>query len=317
VDDAVGQDQFARRGLHARTMTEADVVATIDPVNDQERADVAAGTAAIAAGVEVRDVTELDGLEAVYRLFDGIWRPSPDNPPVTTQMLRALSKAGNYVSGAFDGAALVGACVGFLGAPVGHVLHSHIAGVAPGALGRHVGFALKLHQRAWAMARGIGEVEWTYDPLVARNAHFNITKLGAFPAEYLANFYGDMADDINGGDDTDRLLIRWDLGSAAVAEACAGASRPGDAEVERARGAVVALGRSPHGTPVPGSLDGETLLVAVPRDVEALRAADPGGAKEWRGAVREVLGAALAGGARITGFDRAGWYVVANSKESR
>jgi len=57
--------------------------------------------------------------------------------------------------------------------------------------------------------------------------------------------------------------------------------------------------------------------VAVPRDVEALRAADPGGAKEWRGAVREVLGAALAGGARITGFDRAGWYVVANSKESR
>ena len=279
-------------------------------MDDRKRAHAVAGAAAVAAGVEVRDVTAMDGLEAVYRLFDGIWRPSPGNPPVTTQMLRALSKAGNYVSGAFDGPTLVGACVGFLAAPVGQVLHSHIAGVVPGALGRHVGFALKLHQRAWALARGIGEVEWTYDPLVARNAHFNITKLGAFPAEYLANFYGDMTDDINSGDDTDRLLIRWDLESAVVEEACAGVYRPGDVEAERARGAVVALGRSPHGTPIPGSLDGETLLVAVPRDVEALRAADPGRAKEWRGAVREVLGTALARGARVTGFDRAGWYIL-------
>lgn len=314
MDHAVGRDQLARRGWSARTMTEGDEVATMNTVNDQERAHVAAGTAAIAAGVVVRDVTELTDLEAVYRLFDGIWRPSPDNPPVTTQMLRALSKAGNYVSGAFDGPALVGACVGFLGAPVGHVLHSHIAGVASGALGRHVGFALKLHQRAWAMARGIGEVEWTYDPLVARNAYFNITKLGALPSEYLANFYGDMTDDINGGDDTDRILIRWDLGSAAVVEACAGRPRPGDVEAELARGAVVALGRTSHGWPVPGSTEGETLLVAVPRDVEALRSIDPGAAKEWRVAVREVLGAALAGGGRVTGFDRAGWYVVTNGE---
>ncbi|MCS7475652.1 GNAT family N-acetyltransferase [Umezawaea endophytica] len=280
-------------------------------MNDQESAHV---TAATAAGVVVRDVTEMAELEAVYRLFDGIWRPSPDNPPVTTAMLRALSKAGNYVSGAYDGPALVGACVGFLGAPAGRVLHSHVAGVASSALGRHVGFALKLHQRAWAMDRGMGEVEWTFDPLVARNAHFNITKLGALPAEYLANFYGDMTDGINGGDDTDRILLRWDLGSAAVVDACAGRPRPGDAEAERSRGAVVALGRSPHGAPVPGSLEGGTLLVAVPRDVEALRAADPGAAKEWRVAVREVLGAALAGGARVTGFDRAGWYVVTNGE---
>ncbi len=314
---AVGIDQLAHPDSCSRTMTGADRAETMGTVNDQERAHVAAGTAAIAAGVEVRDVTGLDDLEAVYRLFGGIWRPAPDNPPVTTQMLRALSKAGNYVSGAFDGPVLVGACVGFFGAPAGHVLHSHVAGVASTALGRHVGFALKLHQRAWSVARGIGAVEWTFDPLVARNAHFNITKLGALPAEYLANFYGGMADSINGGDDSDRLLVRWELGSDAVTAACAGTPAAGDAEAERARGAVVALGRSEHGTPVRGSLDGETLLVAVPRDVEALRAADPGGAKEWRVAVRKVLADALAGGARITGFDRAGWYVVTNGKGSR
>lgn len=310
---AVGHDQLDRSGWCGRTMTEGGAVATMGPVNEQEHAHAAAA----AAGVEVRDVTGLADLEAVYRLFDGIWRPAPNNPPVTTHLLRALSKAGNYVAGAFDGPVLVGACVGFLGAPAGHVLHSHVAGVASTALGRHVGFALKLHQRAWAAERGIGEVEWTYDPLVARNAHFNITKLGARPAEYLANFYGDMADDINGGDDSDRLLIRWDLRSAAVADACAGAPAPGDVRAELERGAVVALGRSAHGTPVAGSVEGETLLVAVPRDVEALRTADPGGAKEWRVAVREVLGAALAGGGGITGFDRAGWYVVTNGKGSR
>jgi len=298
-------------------MTDIPAVATMNLVNDQERAHVAAGTAAVAAGVVVRDVTELDELDAVYRLYDGIWRPFPDNPPVTTKLLRALSKAGNYVSGAFDGPMLVGAGVGFFGAPAAHVLHSHVAGVSAAALGRQVGFALKLHQRAWAMARGISLVEWTFDPLVGRNAHFNITKLGALPVEYLTNFYGGMDDGINGGGDSDRLLVRWELAADAVGRACAGTPLPGDAEAERARGAVVALGRSAHDTPVLGSLEGETLLVAVPHDIGNLRSIDPGQAKEWRGAVREVLGAALADGARITGFDRAGWYVLTNGRDSR
>ncbi|MEO6083266.1 MAG: GNAT family N-acetyltransferase [Umezawaea sp.] len=279
-------------------------------MNDQEHA-------AAKADVMVREVTELAELEAVHRLYDRIWRPDPENPPVTTKLLRALSKAGNYVSGAFDGPVLVGACVGFFGAPAANVLHSHVTGVSSAALGRQVGFALKLHQRAWAMARRVATVEWTYDPLVARNAHFNITKLGARPVEYLANFYGGMDDDINGEDDSDRLLLRWDLASDAVVEACAGTSRPGDADAERARGAVVALGRSAQGTPVTGSLEGETLLVAVPHDVEALRSTDPGLAKGWRVAVREVLDAALADGARITGFDRRGWYVMTNGKDTR
>ncbi len=57
---------------------------------------------------------------------------------------------------------------------------------------------MKLHQRAWAIARGIPVIEWTFDPLVARNAYFNIRKLGAMPVEYLPNFYGIMGDGING-----------------------------------------------------------------------------------------------------------------------
>ncbi|WP_199439746.1 GNAT family N-acetyltransferase [Umezawaea beigongshangensis] len=270
----------------------------------------AAEAAALAAGVTIREITGLPELEAVHRLYDEIWRPDPTNPPVTTELLRALSKAGNYVAGAFDGPRLVGACAGFFGPPARAALHSHVAGVSAAALGRSVGFALKLHQRAWALHRGVSTVAWTFDPLVRRNAHFNLAKLGAAPEEYLVDFYGGMRDGINGSDDSDRLLVHWDLTAPAVVAACAGTPSPRDARAELAGGAVVALGRSEHDLPIAGELAGDTLLVAVPRDVEALRSADPGQAKEWRVALRDVLTTLVADGARITGFDRAGWYVV-------
>jgi predicted GNAT superfamily acetyltransferase len=73
---------------------------------------------------------------------------------------------------------------------------------------------------------------------------------------------------------------------------------------------VVALARSERGLPVAGSLHGRTVLVAVPRDIERLRPADPDQARRWRTALREVLGTLLADGARVAGFDGAGWYVV-------
>ncbi|GAA5169875.1 GNAT family N-acetyltransferase [Amycolatopsis dongchuanensis] len=270
----------------------------------------AARRAADAAGVTVAEIADLDGFDTVYRLFDAIWRPDPKNPPITTELMRALTKAGNYVAGAYAGGELVGACVGFFGTPAAEVLHSHIAGVAPAMAGRSVGLALKLHQRAWALRRGITGIEWTFDPLVSRNAYFNLAKLGATAAEYLPNFYGGMRDGINGEDETDRLLVYWRLDSPAVLAACDGTPGPLSAEAERARGATVALGRSDQGAPVPGTTEGDVLLVAVPRDIEKLRVTDPGVAKDWRVAVRETLGTLVGGGARIAGFDRAGWYVV-------
>jgi len=270
----------------------------------------AADAAARAAGVQVREISLLGELDAVYRLYADIWRPEPKNPPVTSELLRAFSKAGNYVAGAFDGDALVGACVGFFGAPADGTLHSHIAGVPGAARGRNVGFALKLHQRAWSMVRGASTVAWTFDPLVRRNAYFNLVKLAARPAEYLTNFYGGMHDAINGGDDSDRLLVRWHLDAPSVVAACAGTSTAADAGTERASGATIALDVSPLGGPVLGTPDSQTVLVGVPTDIEALRLSDPGCAKDWRIAVREVLGHLIAEGALVTGFDRAGWYVL-------
>lgn len=267
----------------------------------------AADVAARAAGVRVRELTTQDELTAVYRMYNEIWRPDPTNPPVTSELLRALSKAGSYLAGAFDHGELVAACVGFFGTPASSALHSHITGVSGTARGRNVGFALKVHQRAWSMLRGVSTVSWTFDPLVRRNAYFNLVKLAASVDEYLTNFYGFMHDGINGSDDSDRILMNWHLESPAVINACAGSPVQMHADVDTSS---IALGIGADGGPRPGSLDGETLLVALPEDIEALRAQEPGRAKAWRVAVRESLGELLAADAQVVGFDRAGWYVV-------
>lgn len=280
---------------------------------DCDCAVAAAENAARAAGVTIRELSSLAEFEAVYHLYDLIWRPEPENPPITTELLRALTKSGNYVAGAFAGDQLLGAGVGFFEAPAAGALHSHIAGVSAEARGRSVGFALKLHQRAWALLRGVSTIAWTFDPLAARNAYFNLVKLGAVPVEYLPDFYGGIRDQLNGVDDTDRLLVRWQLLTPRVVAACGGTVSPAHAKSELSDGAVVALGRSEHGNPVPGSTDAATLLVAIPPNIEALRADDPGRAAEWRTALRDVLGGLLTGSARVVGFDPSGWYVLSTA----
>ncbi|WP_309222321.1 GNAT family N-acetyltransferase [Aeromicrobium sp. S22] len=281
--------------------------AALDPQLDADRT---ADAAASAARVLIREVVDLPELEQVLDLYARIWGREA-NPPLTLELLRAFTKAGNYVGGAFaaDGR-LVGACVGFFHAPADDALHSHIAGVDSTMVDRHVGFALKLHQRAWALGRGVSDVAWTFDPLVSRNAYFNLVKLAARPVEYLPNFYGPMDDSINGADETDRLLVRWSLTDPAVELACSGGATSSVVADELAAGALTALGMDADGAPVRGRLDGATSLVAVPREISLLRASDPALARRWRLEVRDVLGGLLADGARITGFDKQGWYVV-------
>jgi predicted GNAT superfamily acetyltransferase len=256
--------------------------------------------AADASGVRVVELRDLAGFQLAVDLFESVWGSAPMN----RDMLRALGKAGNYVSGAFRGDLLVGACAAFFGPPGGAAMHSHVAAVAPGQHGRHVGFAVKLHQRAWALRRGVTRITWTYDPLVHRNAYFNLAKLGATAAAYLVNFYGPMHDAINGDDESDRLLVDWDL------LAPPGATATPDLETLRAQGAVTGLSMDDQGNPVVGSTAGPVVLVGVPPEVETLRRADPAAARAWRYALRTVLGGLLADGGRVTGFARSGWYVV-------
>lgn len=290
-----------------------EVVTNTAPLLRDEAA-AAATAAATASGVQVRTLAEVADLTAVTRLFEAIWRPAPGNQPVTSELLRAMVSAGNYVAGAFDGTELLGACFGFFGGPAKGGLHSHIAGVATAGHGRGIGFALKLHQRAWALGQDVPVVSWTFDPLVRRNAHFNLTKLAARPEHYLPDFYGPMHDGINGAGDTDRLMVAWDLASPPVRAAARAEPARFDAAALRNKGAAVALAADESGAPVTGPADAPVVLVAVPPDIEALRRADPGRGRAWRVALREVLGGLMTGGASVIGFDRAGWYVVAKEQ---
>ncbi|GAA5069067.1 GNAT family N-acetyltransferase [Thermocatellispora tengchongensis] len=242
----------------------------------------------------VRELRDVEDMEDVRLLFDRIWGPDPGGAAVTVELLRALAHSGNYVAGAYQGGTLVGASVGFLGRPAGEVLHSHITGAASG---RGIGLALKLHQREWALRHGLARITWTFDPLVRRNAHFNLAKLGARPEEYLTSFYGPMDDAINAGDESDRLLAVWRLAEAHPAVAVPA-------------GTPMALGVR-DGLPVAGAVDGAgTVLVALPEDIEGMRRRDPGAAKAWRHALREVLGGLMVAGGRVTGFHDKSYYVV-------
>ncbi|MFI9556512.1 GNAT family N-acetyltransferase [Nonomuraea endophytica] len=250
--------------------------------------------------IAIRELHEIADLEEVHALFGDIWHFDPGGEPISVELMRAFSHAGNYITGAYDGATLVGASVGFMA--VGGVLHSHITGAA---VGRGIGFELKMHQRRWALERGLTRISWTYDPLVRRNAHFNLAKLGARPHEYLPSFYGVMGDAINQGDESDRVLAVWDLTSPHVEAAVRREPYP----LNVAPGTAVAL-RNEGGRPVLGDMDAPVVLVAIPADVEGLRGVDPGTAKAWRHAVRDVLGGMLAEGRKVTGFHDKKYYVV-------
>ncbi|NYF44274.1 GNAT family N-acetyltransferase [Streptosporangium sandarakinum] len=257
-------------------------------------------------GLDVRELRDVGEFEDAVRLFDAIWHPDPGNRPITAELMRALSHAGNYVAGAYEGGRLTGASVAFLAAPIGRALHSHVTGALPG---RGAGLALKLHQRAWALERGLDRVTWTYDPLVRRNAHFNLAKLGAHAEEYLPSFYGAMDDAINAGDESDRLLAVWHLSEPRVLAAARGEPYVPEVPADAVTGLTV-LDGLPSPVPAGAWAGARTVLVAVPEDVEALRRADPDAARAWRHAVREVLGGLLTEGALVTGFDRRAGYVV-------
>jgi predicted GNAT superfamily acetyltransferase len=232
---------------------------------------------------DIKEVVVMAQLRELSNVFSTIWGV---RDPVDASTLRALSHSGNYVAAAYSNYRIVGGLVGWLGGhpPNDLHLHSHILGVLPGNDVRGVGFALKQHQRAWCIARGVTTIEWTFDPLVRRNAYFNLVKLGADAVEYLAEFYGRMDDGINAGDESDRLLVRWRLDSP------------------RAQAAA-------EGRPIEPRLDG-ARLVQLPDDIVAIRRDDPALARRWRHDVREALGGAMKDGYRVTGFSRDFEYVL-------
>lgn len=282
----------------------------------QDDAATAAGTAATeaarAAGVAIVDLRELADLEQMSALLDDVWGRDPAAGAILApELLRAMEHAGCQITAAFRDQRMVAATAALIGFEHGHVhLHSHITGVRPDAQARGVGWAMKQYQRAWALARGITTVRWTFDPLVRRNAVFNLVKLGARPVAYLENVYGRMQDEVNRGLPTDRAVAEWQLAERRVAMASEGRFAEPRLDALRGAGAIELL-RDEDGEPVRQDGSSRHLLVQVPPDIERMRAEDLDRAARWAEALRGTLGTALGAGYRVTGITRDGWYVLA------
>lgn len=172
--------------------------------------------AASGQGIVVRKCCTLEEFQACVELQREIW-DEVDLELEPSAMFVVASITGGQVLGAFDGDKLVGFTMAVVGlrqnAPY---LHSHQTGVSAKYRDRGVGRMLKLFQRDEALARGIRTVEWTFDPLELKNAHFNLNRLGAICRRYVPNLYGVTTSPLHRGIATDRLVAEWQLDSPRV-----------------------------------------------------------------------------------------------------
>lgn len=283
----------------------------------------AADAAAERSGVGVAIAVSRSEQDAVRAVFDETWPTSSEGTQVTPNLLHALVHSGSYASLAVDRSTgePVGAALGFPGhtdsVPGRLYLHSHMAAVRPELRNRRIGTALKLHQRWWAMSQAIPVISWTFDPLVRRNAFLNVMRLGVEVRDYHPDFYGHMDDAINAGDRTDRLVAWWIVDSPQAALAAAGdLHAPDEASLRAvARDLLADVSGEPVRGRDPSAED--TVLVALPDDIVAIRQADPERALRWRLAVREALQAAYSAGLRVSTVTTQGSYVLSPHREVR
>ena len=203
------------------------------------------------------------------------------------EMIRALGDSGNTPWGAFDGDEMIGYVLGWSGVDPDEGLHthSHMLATLPDRRHRGVGYALKLAQRAQCLDQGIPRVRWTFDPLLSRNAHFNLTKLGAV------------------GGSVPAQLLRGDDRRAEPGRT----ERPADGPVGRGTdrsGArrmsagfeVLGRGGDDPAAPSPTAVrppEGSAALIRIPREYHDLRERDrglaAGVARGDRGGLHRVL----------------------------
>jgi predicted GNAT superfamily acetyltransferase len=182
-------------------------------------------SSAAAHTVQIRPCSRVQEFQGCVRVQQRVWG---DELAVPVPMIAAVNHAGGQVLGAFEGERMVGCSLAFLGrrlmpARSGSAqrvetpfFHSHFAAVLPEFRDGGVGRRLKLFQRQDALERGIGLIEWTFDPLELKNAYFNLVRLGVIVRRFIPDFYGITPSVLHAGMPTDRLLAEWWLASDRV-----------------------------------------------------------------------------------------------------
>ena len=254
------------------------------------------------SAILLRDIRDPDELRACQDLQRRTWGITEDGYLLPVATMAAAQKVGGLVLGAFDAdQVLVGFSFAFLGQVRGQlVLYSQLTAVDPERQGEGIGRLLKNEQRRRARDMGLVSVVWTFDPLQASNAHFNLAVLGATSRTYELDLYGSRTDALNAGLPTDRLLAEW---STMAEPAPLREASPDALE-------LIEVEPGPDGLLVPSrvrSVPNERsscLTVQVPSNLARLKAVNLALAIDWQLAVRAALCAAFAAGYVAVGFSR-------------
>jgi predicted GNAT superfamily acetyltransferase len=272
-------------------------------MNDLQHASASGGGARLPLpDLQIRDFDSFADYQACVGLQEATWgRQYDDVVPVT--ILQITQKMGGIGAGAFtpDGR-MIGFVYGVTGIKHGELAHwSHMLAVLPDYRDQGLGRRLKQHQRERLVRMGVEVMYWTYDPLVARNAHLNLNRLGATIDEYVADLYGDTGSPLHSFG-TDRFVVRWVLAPEPAGRT------PEELAALKARWS---LGRSlnPGGSlPDPdkeiGSAD-SLLRVEVPADIEVVLKHSLDEARRWRESTRRAFQSSLPQGFEVEGIYRA------------
>ena len=216
----------------------------------------------------------------IRKIFDTTWGLDAGTE-ITPNLLQAMVHSGAYLSGAFIDEKCVGAAFAFPATNEGLHLHSHMTAVLDKYRDQGIGYALKIDQWQWAKKNNYKEITWTFDPLVARNAKLNLIKLGVDISAYYPNFYGDMPDALNAGDESDRVMASWKV-----------------------------AGDQPVAKSVITNPDKADTLIKIPEDIVTIRSEDISENLKWRHKVREEFMRAFEKGGKVVGFSANNEYVV-------
>jgi predicted GNAT superfamily acetyltransferase len=230
--------------------------------------------------IQVKNLVDLQDQDSARNIFDLTWLMDAGTE-ITPNLLQAMIHSGSYLSGAFIDNKIVGAAFAFPATNNGLHLHSHMTAVLLEFRNKGVGYALKVDQWNWAKRNNYSELSWTFDPLVRRNAKLNIAKLGANISAFHPNFYGEMPDALNAGDESDRLMVSWRT----------------DINAPKARELIT--------DPEPGD-----ILIEIPEDIVAIRSKNQSESMKWRRQVREQFMAAFEKNGKVIGFSTNSEYVL-------
>jgi len=230
--------------------------------------------------IKIKKLVSITEQSEARKVFDKTWAME-SGTEITPNLLKAMVHGGSYLTGAFIDKKCVGAAFAFPATTGGLHLHSHMTAVLDNYRDQGIGYALKINQWQWAKKNNYKEITWTFDPLVSRNAKLNLIKLGVDISGYYPNFYGDMPDALNAGDESDRVMASWKVAG----------------DQPTAKNVITNPGKS-------------DTLIKIPEDIVAIRSKNKSENLKWRRKVREEFMRAFEKGGKVVGFSANNEYVV-------